>query len=69
MNEEKYIEMLEDGTLYDFITNLQEENEKLKKDLKTLWNVCWNNDTEMTSYQNEIFDNYYDMFHKNGGVE
>ena len=27
-NEEKYVEMLEDGTLYDYITNLQEENEK-----------------------------------------
>lgn len=48
---------------------LKEENERLKEDLKTLWNVCWNNDTEMTSYQNEVFDNYYDMFHKNGGDE
>ena len=55
--------------IYDCITNLQEENERLKKDLKILWNVCWNNDTEMTSYQNEVFDNYYDMFHKNGGDE
>jgi len=36
----------------------------LEKDLKTLWNVCWNNDTEMTSYQSEIFDKYYDKFHK-----
>lgn len=38
--------------------------DELEKDLKTLWNVCWNNDTEMTSYQNEIFDKYYDKFHK-----
>lgn len=25
MSEEKYVEMLEDGTLYDYITNLQED--------------------------------------------
>lgn len=29
-NEEIYVEMLEDGELYDYITNLQEENEKLR---------------------------------------
>lgn len=34
-NEEKYVEMLEDGTLYDYITNLQEENERLKQIIKT----------------------------------
>lgn len=28
MSEEKYVEMLEDGTLYDYITNLQDEYEK-----------------------------------------
>jgi hypothetical protein len=53
-----------------WIKYYRKENERFKKDLKTLWNVCWNNDTEMTSYQNEIFDNYYDEFHKlNGGEE
>lgn len=52
------------------INEKDKEIERLKKDLKTLWNVCWNNDTEMTSYQNEIFDNYYDEFHElNGGDE
>lgn len=30
MNEEKYVEMLENGELYDYITNLQQENERLK---------------------------------------
>ena len=29
-NEEKYVEMLEDGTLYDCITNLQEELKEYK---------------------------------------
>lgn len=38
--------------------------DELEKDLKTLWNICWNNDIEMTSYQSEIFDKYYDKFHK-----
>ena len=28
-NEEKYVEMLENGELYDYITNLQQENERL----------------------------------------
>ncbi len=54
--------------ILDYIDSKDKEIERLKKDLKTLWNVCWNNDTEMTSYQKEIFDNYYDEFHKlNGG--
>jgi len=30
MNEEKYVEMLEDGELYDYITNLQQELEDYK---------------------------------------
>jgi len=55
--------------IYKRYDKVKKENERLKKDLKTLWNVCWNNDTEMTSYQNEVFDNYYDMFHKNGDDE
>lgn len=54
--------------LYHQIYEKDKEIERLKKDLKTLWNVCWNNDTEMTSYQNEIFDNYYDEFHKLNGI-
>lgn len=37
---------------------------ELYSDLKTLWIVLWNMDTEMTGYQNEIFDKYYDEFHK-----
>ena len=43
---------------------LIKENQQLKEDLKTLWIALWNNDTEMTSYQSEIFDKYYDEFHK-----
>ena len=31
INEELYVEMLEDGELYDYITNLQQENERLKE--------------------------------------
>lgn len=38
--------------------------DELHSDLKTLWIVLWNMDTEMTGYQNEIFDKYYDEFHK-----
>jgi hypothetical protein len=30
-NEEIYVEMLENGELYDYITNLQQENQELKK--------------------------------------
>ena len=33
-NEEKYVEMLEDGTLYDYITNLQEELDGIKDNFK-----------------------------------
>lgn len=46
------------------IRDYQEEKQELKKDLKTLWIALWNNDTEMTSKQSEIFDKYYDEFHK-----
>ena len=46
------------------IVRLSNVLNELEKDLKTLWNVCWNNDIEMTSYQSEIFDKYYDKFHK-----
>lgn len=33
-NEELYVEMLENGELYDYITNLQKENERLKTKTK-----------------------------------
>lgn len=42
----------------------QEKINELYSDLKTLWIVLWNMDTEMTGYQNEVFDKYYDEFHK-----
>lgn len=42
----------------------QEKINELYSDLKTLWIVLWNMDTEMTSYQNEVYDKYYDEFHK-----
>ena len=34
-NEEKYVEMLEDGALYDYITNLQEKLNKIDKLINT----------------------------------
>ena len=43
---------------------LKEKINELYSDLKTLWTVLWNMDTEMTGYQDEIFDKYYDEFHK-----
>ena len=52
--------------IYDSIIKLKQENKQLKEDLKTLWIALWNNDTKMTSYQSEIFDKYYDEFHKKG---
>ena len=33
-NEELYVEMLENGELYDYIINLQKENERLKTKTK-----------------------------------
>lgn len=33
-NEELYVEMLENGELYDYINNLQQENERLKTKTK-----------------------------------
>lgn len=35
-NEEKYVEMLEDGTLYDYITNLQEQLHQASLDIQEL---------------------------------
>jgi len=53
------------------LETLEKENKRLNNkikelhnDLKTIWIVLWNMDTEMTGYQNEIFDKYYDEFHK-----
>lgn len=57
MSEEKYLELFENGELFDYI-------KELKEDLKILWFVLWHNDTEMTIYQSEIFDKYYDEFYE-----
>lgn len=46
------------------IERLNNKIDELHEDLKTLWIVLWNMDTEMTGYQNEIYDKYYDEFHK-----
>lgn len=54
----KYEELFEENNR---LNNIIDE---LHSDLKTLWIVLWNMDTEMTGYQNKIFDKYYDEFHK-----
>lgn len=48
-NEEKYVEMLENGELYDYITNLQQENEKLNKENEKWWAI-------IKDYEQEIKD-------------
>lgn len=57
MSEKEYLELYRNGDLFNYII-------ELKEDLKTLWLILWHNDTEMTSYQSEIFDKYYDEFIK-----
>ena len=47
MNEEKYVEMLEDGTLYDYITNLQQENKDLKETIKSINAISYQSDDEI----------------------
>ena len=62
--------------LGEYLHEQEEENNRLNNiinelhsDLKTLWIVLWNMDTEMTGYQNEVFDKYYDEFHKGSDKE
>ncbi len=78
--KEKYERLLKDTqelAKYKLkIQELEKENERLnniinelRSDLKTLWIVLWNMDTEMIGYQNEVFDKYYDEFHKGSDKE
>lgn len=65
--QEKYKNMLKRKNKE--IKRLNNIINELHSDLKTLWIVLWNMDTEMTGYQNEIYDKYYDEFHKGSDKE
>jgi len=66
-------ELTEEKKAYNRMYNMYVEKDniinELHSDLKTLWIVLWNMDTEMTGYQNEVFDKYYDEFHKGSDKE
>lgn len=60
INEELYVEMLEDGELYDYIINLQQENERLKKLEYKFIDTCGENESFTLEEYLDIGNKLYD---------